>query len=337
MGQEISTKTSAENLRKDVDLGTEFGHDVTELKSSHLTTLKKIEKLILDAQYAAGKNISKAAASFAEISKLYDSIPDDFLDLKLPIELKILRFRVFLAEKRKHAIESKFVESRDLILDNLTTIDRSLRLKDPVRATNAYDSAEKAYERLPRGFIEERVDLYTKLLERKKAIQLLAQMKQIHKELSTKKNKTEILSDMVSKKSDSSVIDTSLKKARLGRLKLALEAGNTESAKEALIALARDFPRDEDILSLYDSLHSKLRLPPFNPKTSDVSLRRLKLKMPQKKISEEAQELFAVAQKQEQQGLYYRARVTLKKVLALEPSFEQAQQLYDRIGKAQSI
>jgi tetratricopeptide (TPR) repeat protein len=331
----FSAKVHIDALRKNKDIESDVMQAYSAIKEKYLLIIKKIERLLLEAQYEVSTDVSKASKHFAEISDLYNSIPEDFLELKLPLELKLLRFRLFLAEKRKHALENKWVVTKETLADSMRAIDQSLVLKKSVQATQAYDSAEKAFSQLPRGYIEEKIDLYLKLLERKKAIQLLIQMKQIHGELLSSEKKTVLLANVVSpKRSDASIIDISLKKARLGQLKLALDSGHTDRAKEIIIALSRDFSQDPEVSALHQEFQEKLNLP--IPSVSVPSLNKLYSKM-SSRISSEALALFEKAKKQERQGLYYRARITLKKVLALEPSFDEAKELYSAIGRAQTI
>lgn len=299
ISQTIHVPAARIKLNKEIArLHSLIHHQVTHYKRDFLKNAHAIRSFMQQSISSLDRSdVISAENYFIQAQKIYNTLSDEFSELKHDIYVALLRLNSKITSAKKGEVQASFESNRDKINRLLSDAQWNIKQQKYDVALDRYRRANRLFSQLPQGFLEEKMVINSSLVKIKNAIDLLIQISNLNKELvkagvrvpdvvSTEPEVLEKhvghLTERANKYSSSDkeevnideynyVPDVKLKErvkeSRLGQIKLDLMNGRYDQAKKGMESLYEMFPNDYEIADLYTHLQRRLML--LDPNLAD--------------------------------------------------------------------
>ena len=133
----------------------------------HMKTAKvKIKSLAKSASKSLGKKDYEAASTYyAQIKKIFDSLPKGFSKEKQALEAMTIRIFDQITKYKEKRLEMRFLQVSGRINELLKQANQYIETGDIKKAFIAYGDLNKSYQHLPPGFMKNKFDLQDRIVE----------------------------------------------------------------------------------------------------------------------------------------------------------------------------
>ena len=133
----------------------------------HMKTAKvKIKSLAKSASKSLGKKDYEAASTYyAQIKKIFDSLPKGFSKEKQALEAMTIRIFDQITKYKEKRLEMRFLQVSGRINELLKQANQHIETGDIKKAFIAYGDLNKSYQHLPPGFMKNKFDLQDRIVE----------------------------------------------------------------------------------------------------------------------------------------------------------------------------
>jgi hypothetical protein len=160
---------------------------VSGQKTYCVVTSKKIELLIARGiDLLLGRNSVGAQKVYAEVSKLFQTLPVYFSDEKHEVNTRIIQFHLKLTNYKKRETSARFKQEFAKIKSLLYDLSMLMAGNKFVEARKLYKDIEYVYSTMEEGFLDERSKIYTVMLKKKHKIDVAIQIQSLQNELGVK-------------------------------------------------------------------------------------------------------------------------------------------------------
>ena len=172
-----------------------------ELSNLHLQIQKKLEEMkkefednvsLLESlnkklnSTIRGNKYDESIRLYAQLIGVYKNLPDEFSDKKILIYRTILNTRSSLNTLKYQFLEKDYISKKSKIINIISNMVRLINESRHEEALIQYEIAEKIYFSMPKGFLENKVQLFSDLLKKKNTAELSLQIKTLQNELTEK-------------------------------------------------------------------------------------------------------------------------------------------------------
>ncbi|PIN86355.1 hypothetical protein COV19_05155 [Candidatus Woesearchaeota archaeon CG10_big_fil_rev_8_21_14_0_10_44_13] len=145
----------------DRTLSTEFNEKFNRINS----LLNEAYSYIQDNKISSMQSLSKVEDVYQHIKQLHMSFPEGYVEKRVMIEDQMLKLYKIIITNKKNLLYGDFTRKSDEIIRMMGVVADDIRNNNYQKASKLFSNVTKLYKELPKGFLKEKTDLQSQILD----------------------------------------------------------------------------------------------------------------------------------------------------------------------------